>query len=798
MSKNELKALDKKALGDIILCDPITTKGIQSLQSLGLVMEITEEFFFECLCVKPKYGESVYFKSSNNDPIFHHEYSESKELFNEKKKLLKEFCKKFTDSTINHSPLLILGTAGNGKTIEINAKIRNPCDANDNRITSSKIVYDFERGITETSPHGGLMYRLNAQQRKDSLWVVCITLLEELFCLAERSYAQKDRVFDNYRRHFIEKNTFEDSIKKLFEKIEACNPNDNTCKDLFQAMKDLIVEEDVELTLETLLKSTLQLMYCVDPSNKNYIVFDNLEEHITVDGAKIPIPNKALQALDELTVKVMKNIERTYNKICDLEAWRAFKIILVLRRTSAHFLLRQNQHYVTLSTSNDYSGHFDIWDIWDKKKEHVWDKYLVNRYDEHASKIVAILEDMMEDRPNHRVLGQNYQERIAQLMNSSIRRNGRAQAHTAEKIYDLLSENNKCYIDFGTYQILRGNAHESRYLYRAALLEIQHKRMIASAGSRERFKKLLLGELAPNNPLQWPSKDCSGQPITTQRIVLKNTNKSYTTFVRRILSYLSHFREPENNQSPGMYRTQSLYDLMSCFFIDPSGNKIATEDIEASYLPLAKVLNALGNVDHSETKTAPFVVIYNDDIRNPTADPDIELSMLLKSIWEAGPEESRDGAKYERAAYGVRLTEAGAMFLYDVQPGFSFFAALYCIDEKPLFYCKDIERIKFVIDTVYKEAEKLCRQYENAAHAFCRTQSLAKPGSKYLPEKGSLITFKKRVKDMHSNHLRLYYDFIDNYAATLSMDVRNKLDLLRFVSMVKDKYDNWEINKNCF
>ena len=155
--------------------------------------------------------------------------------------------------------------------------------------------------------------------------------------------------------------------------------------------------------------------------------------------------------------------------------------------------------------------------------------------------------------------------------------------------------------------------------------------------------------------------------------------------------------------------TKSLFDLMAGIFLNPveHSDKILTRDDH--FYPLAKVLLALGNMAHSATKAAPMIILSINDPRHNSTDPENDLAAILSEIWDAGEQESRGAeSKYNCSDYGVRLTESGDVFLRDIQPSFSFFAALYCSEEIPLFFLTDSVRIKYVIKTVYTAAKCLC------------------------------------------------------------------------------------------
>jgi len=124
----------------------------------------------------------------------------------------------------------------------------------------------------------------------------------------------------------------------------------------------------------------------------------------------------------------------------------------------------------------------------------------------------------------------------------------------------------------------------------------------------------------------------------------------------------------------------------------------------------------------------------------------------------------------------------------------------YCSEEEPLFFLTDFERIKFVINSIYKAADDLCKTYEDAARSFCGPNNTLCTGS-YLPKyKGEYITFRRRVKELHSRHLELYIDYIEKNANELDLtDV--KYELIKFIKDIISDYNKWKTEKendNCF
>jgi len=821
-----MKELSEHNLGDMILCEPLTNRGIEALGNLGLKDDVSEDVFFKEMYINPKYAEKKLSSKPVDDPVLEHIYSVSSERFDEIKRKLEDFNQKFTSDSVNQSPLLIIGTAGNGKSIETQYKIRNP-KRGDKIIKCNRVFYNLEKSLTELTY--GYKYSLNDEQARNALWLICIALLEGLYKLVGNHWKSVSTIVKNHQKYFIKHNSADDAEKKLFSCIKKYRPhNFKTEERLFRAMTDLINEKNARQSIENLLKKTMNVMYCICPENKNYIVFDNLEHYIKLNERSIPIHNRALSDIYESVMKVTGDSTNIYDRIHHEESWRAFKIILVLRRTSEHLLVQSNAHNASrlLGMENDYTGHFDIWRIWEKKTPNIWEKYLKDKYDpDQSSTVVSILDDMMGDNPDDDTLGISYQNQISPLMNYGIRRNGSAQAHAAICVYGILFKYKDCYIDFEIYKKLLGNALKSNkkltsdaqeknkelpsgvklalYLYRRALLEIQYKRMITPDESQKRFTKLCLGELS--EPKESRSTDKLGRKIIMREVEHNKTKGCHVTLVRRILSYLSNFIdetviniENSNVFKTGLFETKSFYDLMAGIFLNPVEtweSKHLTRDDH--YLPLSTVLVSLGSMAHSATKAAPFVILDINDEDYARSGTESVLADIFEKIWNAGPKESTGNGKYKCNDYSVRLTEAGDVFLRDIQPSFSFFAALYCSEEVPLFFLTDPKRIKFVITSVYSAAENLCKDYELAANNFCGPDVTLRE-SDHLPKyKGECVTFRNRVMDMHSHHLNLYKDFIEKNASVIGLN-ENKADfkdMMKQIEKTISSYNSWKTNE---
>ena len=493
------------------------------------------------------------------------------------------------------------------------------------------------------------------------------------------------------------------------------------------------------------------------------------------------------------------NARERYSSIKKDEVWRAFKIILVLRRTTGHNLGGISHFAAKIKENgNDYTGYFDIWRIWKKKKHYIWDNYLAIKHDTIQSKeVIEILDWMMNDNPSsEKIVGTSYQERISPLMNMGIRRSAGTQAYTAINVWEICNKTYSSYINYKTLKDLLINPNANRYMYRTALLEIHHKWMIISTDSSNRFEKLLIGKLSDVKNSE--QKDNAGNFIKFRKVNVEQ-DAYCVTYVRRILSYLSHF--PYDNTE--IFETKSLYEIMRNLFINPNGKDKSpkkTSDNKIDFMPLSKVLISLGDTLHKETKGAEMIVLDVDDERFDSDNLEEQFAIILEEIWIKGERESNTNGKYKSSKFGARLTDAGLAFLTDIQPSFSFFAALYCSEEVPLFFLRDINRIQLVIKMVYDNAKILCDKYEKVARGFCGIESkLSVPNSKFLyKHHDEYITFKTRVIELHIQHLTHYKDFLNKNSTVIGFSAERLLtnDGKDYIAEYINKYKTWKDTSN--
>lgn len=784
---NTPQMITREDLFNLITCDPITTRGKIALSNIRLTKEITQDYFFENLYVNAKVEKSA--EPTIPDEELQYSYIETEEEHDISLYMYTRFKSMLLSDAPNSFPLLLLGSAGNGKSVEILHQLWEMKKDDSNKY--NYFYCNFEKSYSELTH--GIKYRLKPEQVNEPLWLIAMTILNYLYKLIEQNRDKTNEIYSNHIIYFLNKGSADNREEVLFEKINNFDINNPlTHKNVFKALVDFIVE-DVSETIEDLIKITMNILYCIAPQKKNILVFDNLEYYIKINQTDIPIHNYTLRTIYEITQRVSSTIEDIYNRIDENESWRAFKIIIALRRTSTRLIMRNsNEQFVSqmLKKGQDITNYFNIWELWYNKKKHVWNPLLNNKYSKESLQVIDILDDMMNDTPGR--LGTSYQEKIAVLMNTSLRRNASAQAYATYTLYEILSKNNSSHIDYTMYTLLLNESNSAvRYFYREMLLELQYRRMMYSPESRNHFNKLKL-----------------------------NTKCKNSTLVRRVLGFLSHFKdnhictdEKGKTLKSNMYETVSLYKLMKQIFITP--NEINNESISTKYnsvcidnniniigqgctfSELASVLIALANMNNYVNKTAPFIILGVNDKRFNEESSEEELTIILKEIWDAGETFSKNNSKYDKLNYGVRLTDAGAMFVYDIQASFSFFASLKEKNNVPLFLLNDKNEIKKTIKNVYNLANSICETYENTAISFCGGNNRIKENKYYLPQ-NKLSTFKERVKLLHLKHLILYSDFIKKSYKNMGITYPDLIDILECIENYKTLYEKWDNSKECF
>lgn len=743
-------------------------------------------FFFDNLIVNAHYLVS----KQNADPGYGHLFYQYTLEQNQQDAIEDNnqiFERQLIDDIDYGQPLLLLGVAGNGKTIAVFRQMYTSGKLNG--ITDKKVTYiDLDEGKTKI--RYGLDYKCKGKKPYEMFG---LSILEHIIEYLRKIDSGFINLKTNHYKYFVQYNNSTPFYDELFDNIALYKKEDRTTETrVFQCVIDEIEKDGgLENNIQKLLEILMTIMFCAEPISMKYIFIDNIEEYIKLNKVNIQIPDSDLariyQAIKETTVNMQHFYKvMTYNN----PEIKTFKILIAMRRTSLAILEPRNLQFVAYDGRiiNDVTGQIQLSDIWLlKKKENLWGKILKGQFEESSSEqIIHILDTLMEDGPNR--IGVCYQSLIAPLMSYGLRRNARAQAYATERIYRYLLPSEQNTINYETYcRLIRseetGN-NEVRYMLRRALIEIQFKWSATSSNNiggstNTRWKDLNIGYLAREEIINIGNKKMKVNTV-------EYDDPHSITLARRILSALTYEsnrnitkEESKTRLINTMFPTISLYKMITRVLDTPQRRKI--EDSE--YMGLAKVLLAMGNMANGDTKGAPYIILNIDDDTFQEAPSVGKLAILLKRIKEKGNE----SAIYTNAKYSVRITDAGISFLLDWQYSFTFFAAIYCYSCPPLFFLRNEAVIKYVIKTVYDAAKDVCGKYYNETKRFCSPNTNVVTGT-YMPiyerEYGSFIM---RVKKYHYSHLTLYYDYIKNHCAELGIEEKCD-ELLKYIRYYQDKY----------
>lgn len=800
------RKLDETTISDIILCEPITSKGRESLTRLGLSpQDISPSYFLDTIRVASKYDENKEYEDNvemlDDQNSLYYRYTVDAVQFKELKSRLAQFKVRLCSNSPNEYPLLMLGVAGNGKSIEVNRQLRE-ITTGESEFECGRAYIDLENSFSEITYGTEFIC-----PEWTPLWLFCIKLLDAIMKYIRQCHLLCPQIYERFNDIIVKENLASEKQMQVFKNIGNYRIRDNEKEALlFSSLIALLKKEQAQEDIEVLLKTLMWIMYCSAPEQKHYIVFDNIEQYIRLNNCKIQIPNSDISQIYKSANNVVQNIINTFDRVEKDLGWKAFKIIIVLRRTSLGLLDSTLLHSAVKAEQNvtDLTGYFQIPDIWKSKKKYVWTPLLHDKFDNSENEdIVKLIDFIMED--GVQAVGTDYQAIVAPLMSYGIRRNAKSQAHAICETYSILStENGKTINQTDFYDLMKVASRVNnsvKYMFRRALIEFQFKWPMA-VENHERWRELGIGHLSGQKECYYCGKRFAIEGVAYY-------NEKCITLVRRILSFLSHFPD-KNNSSPtskhkavaDMFATLSCFDLIEGVLVDPRGhNQIPTDD----FLQLARVLIALGDMSNGDTKSAPYIILGIKDYDFHENPNDSVLAELLENIWKEGRSACLPCGKYNADDYGVRITDAGEAFLLDWQASFSFMASLYCFTIPPLFFLKDIISIKYVIETVYNAASDLCKKYEQEATHFCGSNVTIKNG-KYLPlHNGKCVTFRQRVKELHINHLHLYRMFIEHNYECLHLAQSSMRELTNdrtgFIAQYISKYESWETGEGgpeCF
>ncbi|MDO4804127.1 MAG: hypothetical protein Q4A32_04830 [Lachnospiraceae bacterium] len=119
--------LNESMLTDIILCDPITTKGRRALARLGLESIIVHRNFFSKYYAVSRFEKEFEREVPDETEEGEREFIFRKDKYNRIKDNINNFEKRISGEVPNQTPLVVMGVAGNGKSVEVYRLVHNAC-----------------------------------------------------------------------------------------------------------------------------------------------------------------------------------------------------------------------------------------------------------------------------------------------------------------------------------------------------------------------------------------------------------------------------------------------------------------------------------------------------------------------------------------------------------------------------------------------------------------------------------------------------------------------------------------------
>lgn len=817
----EYTEFNEYTLSDIILFDPITSAGKEAMDRLGLnSSDITSDYFYNELRVGTNFGKP--FEEITLYELDQGDFHLKKKKIGEMQKRFEQFERRMVSDNPNQSPITLLGVAGNGKSIELHRIVDNVYKSIAGAAELNKVEIDFDHYVPK--PEMTFKKTIKNPYPKDIKWLFCWKLLRTTMLYIRDNKDSCVKIRSNYYKHIMNTMSFNINYTELMELIgEYGNGKFDDIEPVFEKMYaffrgDKTEPFTAEESARELLKVLMLLMFCTNIEAKNFILIDNIEHWIHVNGSDIQVLDndivtiyRAIKEATEYVINIFNSEIGTKSEFNDYYlGWRKFKVITAMRRTSLRLLddrtlQERNRPDVNIA---DFTGHFFIPDIWENKKV-VWEKYLKNKFykiDPAAEKKMALADLVLKEGKG--IKGISYQRLIARLMSHGIRRNAKAQAHAALDMYAILHSDDTSVMNYNDFERLRGGnleslGHEAQYMIRRALIESQFRWAISDDSSNRRWRDLGIGNLKYKSFGAAESiADSIYDEIQKQWYVLvEYRDKDNVSLMRRILSVLSYSREYNDRGGIGsgveLFYNVSLYALLKALL--PKIHISSKSDYE-KLIPISRVIRSLCNMSNIITKGAPFAILNINDNRCFNEFTDEDLAEILAEILLAGSKASSSTGKYNSSDYGIRLTDAGYAFLMSWQTSFSFMAALYCYNMPSLFFLKDVNKVKYIISTVYDSSHILYKLYEKEAVSFCSDQGLSKRdfySGLYLPERrnGKKMIFRERVKEQHIEHLLLYKKYIQNYHSLIGISKANANAIVEHVDKYVDLYKKWKVGK---
>lgn len=811
----------------LLLCDPVTERGRDKLLALGLQNVITPEVFFkgnEPLWVCPK-DMALFFDSE--ETLYNSSPDERRK--NNIKQRRDDFDLRFSPDTkkLNQGSkkerefTLLMGVVGSGKSIEINRQIFSKYDkipysyidkttqiAYGNTMCANVVYIDMERVTTEITKGSGY----KCQDTNNVLGLFFTKLLATVVYYIEYLYSCHKEDLQNLKKVLYEKFSREtrgdevstiNKYKNFFETLDNyANDNVENLDRVFESIKETVKHEidhsndpftgerpaPFVAGIDALLHLLGFIMFGVIPQDNKCIIVDNVEDLVKVNNREaIDISLDDAKQIYDTLLKYSENIKDIYD---DAGLHGSFHIVMSLRRTTWDNLQYKfaGNYAPLLKDMFDITGDVSLAELWKNKAYPIWKNYLKEQFDDNAS---AFIEDVNRLLCSDNNWNNDVEQRFARIMSHGLRRQGHSLSKALYKMfYDVnygVTRDIDGYINLTKYHEIFDSDNqninkEARYLCKSATVELYFMDQLTSTGDDTdekvggRWRKLNIGKIegGKNNYRRTYYYDFSCKRKTSGNMFNftkwsyqfdSDEQHPYTSglLLRKMLAVLSEAKEAERASrcAAPLYETISVRKLIKSVLDKKEAEVITNDEFEA----LAELILAGAKPDE-EAEFSPLYLLQNGVDFGDTG----FYQEFLSEIWQAPASKSLDGDKnpYSRQRCGIRITESGKDFFFNIQPSFEFFSALFCYDFPPLLFIKSEEKIAHVIGCVYKNAYRAC----------CEVNT---------PER---ILYRNKIKTLHTQYLGHYRDYIKNMSDIIGLTEQKERLITKINDVIKD-YLKW-------
>ena len=833
-TKEGKKKATEKLVEKLLLCDPVTERGRDQLYALGLQREITPEIFFsgtDSLWVKPAdlamlpLDEELDYDTSPNQQRIYQIVTRRQGFDSRFQGLIAEGENRRIEK---REFTLLMGVVGAGKSIELQRQIYSNFNGIPYSYSQSSFQNEFEKDMIPNVVYIDLE-RVNVeipigtgfrcQDSSNSLDLFFTKLLATLINYIKFLYIyyhdslkdiQKNLndIFNNKDRQTTSVKRYEALLNEIFLYSQNNHGLETVFAQLLSAIKaDALYEDPItgekEDPKEARIRAVLRLLGIImdgaNPNKKKCIVVDNVEDYIKISGgSRIAISLDHASKIYGILSSFSEAIKDRYNQA---GITGSFHVVMALRRTTWDNL--QSKFYgnqdAIFDDIFDLTGDVSLTELWNKKGYPIWEKYLKDQYDDLANNYIDKVNELLNDD----VQRNSIQERFSRLMSHGLRRQGHSLSVT---LYDMffdrrfgifLNKSASDYILRDSYNTLYDEAFshrsEARYLRRSSVVELYLMKQLASTGVNEdanvgaRWKGLNIGIIKKDQQDNNFSRQdyyyafngyrrTEGSRFTYSlwEYNFKEPGKS-NQLLRQVLSKLRQAQEaPRASKCVApLYEAVSLFDLIS------KTTSAGDPDFQQELLALSSLLLAGARPDVVAEFSPLFLLQDGVDY-----DDMYTFRDKLNGAWKAGEAGSGDGNHpYCRQKHGVRITEAGANFLHNIQPSFEYFSALFCNDFPPLLFIRSTELIAHVIGCVYRNAVRVCTENKNSRDD---TVLISKENWEYA----------EAIQVQHTRFLKHYRDFIENCGTEIGLSAGEINWIMLGVNSVIDNYNEWKVKEN--